>query len=160
MSAELTIRPARREDLGAIVALWRDLDWLNWIREADPSRIESVMAKRLAESQADDSHLALVAEDGQGQVLGYAAMHFLPCFMMPGPEAYVSELFVAADARGQGVGQQLLRHLEDTAQERGCARLMLITLRDRESYQREFYKKQGWQERPVIANFVRNLMEF
>jgi GNAT superfamily N-acetyltransferase len=159
MSAELKIRPARREDLGAIAALWRELGWLRWINDEDPAKVESAMVQRLQESQADDSHLALVAEDGQGRVLAYGAMHFLPYLIMPGPEAYVSELFVTADARGRGVGQKMLRHLEKLARERGCARLMLITLRDRESYQREFYKKQGWQERPVIANFVRNLME-
>ncbi len=118
------------------------------------------MVQRLNESQADDSHVALVAEGGGGSILGYTAMHFLPYLMMPGPEAYVSELFVASSARGQGVGQLLLKHLEELAEERGCCRLMLMTGRDRESYKREFYKKQGWQERPVIANFVRNLMEY
>lgn len=157
---EIVIRPAERTDLKTVAALWRELDWLDWIKHEDPAQVESVMAERLAESQADDSHLALVAEDGRGQVLGYAAMHFLPYLMLPGPEAYVSELFVTASVRGQGVGQQMLKHLEQLAQERGCARLMLITLRDRESYERAFYKKQGWQERPVVANFVRNLMEF
>lgn len=157
---EIVIRPAERTDLKTVAALWRELDWLDWIKHEDPAQVESVMAERLAESQADDSHVALVAEDGRGQVLGYAAMHFLPYLMLPGPEAYVSELFVTASVRGQGVGQQMLKHLEQLAQERGCARLMLITLRDRESYERAFYKKQDWQERPVVANFVRNLMEF
>ena len=157
---EIVIRPAERTDLKTVAALWRELDWLDWIKHEGPAQVESVMAERLAESQADESHVALVAEDGRGQVLGYAAMHFLPYLMLPGPEAYVSELFVTASVRGQGVGQQMLKHLEQLAQERGCARLMLITLRDRESYERAFYKKQGWQERPVVANFVRNLMEF
>lgn len=160
MTTDIAIRPAERADLKAVATLWRELGWLDWIRDEDPAQVENAMAQRLAESQADESHVALVAEDGRGQMLGYAAMHFLPYLMLPGPEAYVSELFVKASARGKGVGQQMLKHLEKLAQERGCARLMLITLRDRESYEREFYKKQGWQERPVVANFVLNLMEF
>jgi len=157
---EIVIRPAGEADIKAVAALWRDLGWLGWIKDADPAQVESVMAQRLAESRADDSHVALVAEKGRGQVLGYAAMHFLPYLMLPGPEAYVSELFVVPGARGQGVGGLLLKRLEELAGKRGCARLMLFTGRNRESYQRGFYKKQGWQERPVIANFVHNLMEF
>lgn len=160
MATDIVIRPAGKADLSAIAALWRDLGWMKWIGQKDPAQVERVMAQRLAEDQADDSHLVLVAEDGDGQMLAYTAMHFLPYFMMPGPEAYVSELFVTAAARGRGVGQLLLEHLETLARERGCCRLMLFTGRDRESYMREFYKKQGWQERPVIANFVRNLMEY
>lgn len=160
MTTDIAIRPAERADLKAVAALWRELGWLDWIRNEDPAQVENAMAERLAENQADGSHLALVAEDGGGQLLGYAAIHFLPYLMMPGPEAYVSELFVMANARGRGVGQSMLRHLEGLAKERGCCRMMLFTGRDRESYEREFYKKQGWQERPVVANFVRNLMEF
>lgn len=159
MAAEINIRPIQKSDLNTVESLWRELGWLDWISRETPDCVEQTMAQRLGENRADDSHVALVAEDGMGRVLGYAVMHYLPYFMMPGPEAYVSELFVTANARGEGVGRKLLGHLEKLAEERGCARLMLFTSRDRESYQREFYKKQGWQERPLIANFVRNLME-
>ena len=31
---------------------------------------------------------------------------------------------------------------------------MLINLRKRESYQRQFYAKQGWDERVDAANFI------
>ncbi|KMY66785.1 hypothetical protein AAU61_16605 [Desulfocarbo indianensis] len=123
-------------------------------------RLQETMAQRLAQCRASGGHVVLVAQDEGGGVLGYAAMHYLPYLMLPGPEAYVSELFVTAVARGRGVGQRLLSRLEELARDQGCARLMLINGRDRESYAREFYKKRGWQERPVIANFVRNLMEF
>jgi GNAT superfamily N-acetyltransferase len=140
--------------------LWRELGWLEWIGKNEPTKVEQTMAQRLAESQTDESHVALVAEDRQGTVLGYTAMHFLPYFMMPGPEAYVSELFMTAEARGKGVGRLLLKHLEGLAKERGCCRMMLFTGRHRESYERGFYKKQGWRERPEAASFVRNLMEF
>ena len=33
-------------------------------------------------------------------------------------------------------------------------RWMLVNSRERPSYQREFYKKNGWQERESMANFV------
>ena len=160
MHDELVIRPATADDMGAIAALWQELGWLAWLRAKDPAQVEAAMARRLGEAQEAGGHLVLVAESREGRVLGYAAMHFLPYLMLPGPEAYVSELFVTAAARGQGVGGRLLRHLEELARERGCARLMLITGKNRESYARGFYKKHGWQERPHIANFVLSLKEY
>jgi GNAT superfamily N-acetyltransferase len=71
-----------------------------------------------------------------------------------GPEGYVSELFVREPARGQGVGGQLLDAIESEARARGCTRLSLINLRQRESYRRQFYVKAGWQERGTAANFI------
>ncbi|MFN6466398.1 MAG: hypothetical protein RMZ41_031910 [Nostoc sp. DedVER02] len=31
---------------------------------------------------------------------------------------------------------------------------MLLNHKERESYQREFYRKQGWVERETVANFI------
>jgi hypothetical protein len=31
---------------------------------------------------------------------------------------------------------------------------MLLNHKERESYQREFYRKQGWIERETVANFI------
>jgi GNAT superfamily N-acetyltransferase len=73
---------------------------------------------------------------------------------MRGPEGYISELFVRAGARGRGIGGQLLKIVEREAKERDSQRLSLINLRGRESYQRQFYVKAGWQERSEAANFI------
>jgi hypothetical protein len=43
---------------------------------------------------------------------------------------------------------------KEEAKKRRCSRLSLLNLRNRESYQRGFYKKQGWTEREHVANFV------
>ena len=60
---------------------------------------------------------------------------------------------------GLGLGGQLLERVKAEARERGCSRLMLLNLRDRESYKRGFYKKQGWQERPEAINFILKIEE-
>ncbi len=91
--------------------------------------------------------------------MGYAAVHWLPYLFMPGPEGFVSELFIDDEARGQGIGTKLLESVKQEAQARGCTRLSLINLRDRESYQRGFYAKLGWQERPDAANFILRLKQ-
>jgi hypothetical protein len=47
--------------------------------------------------------------------------------------------------------------IEAEARARGCQRLSLINLRNRESYQRQFYVKAGWKERAEAANFLYQL---
>lgn len=37
---------------------------------------------------------------------------------------------------------------------RGCSRIWLVNNRDRDSYLRGFYARQGWQEQPQAARFV------
>jgi GNAT superfamily N-acetyltransferase len=66
----------------------------------------------------------------------------------------VSELFISAKARGQGVGTTLLEQVIAEARRHGCARLSLITSRTRELYLRKFYEQHGWKERTEIATFV------
>jgi GNAT superfamily N-acetyltransferase len=77
--------------------------------------------------------------------------------MLAGPEGYVSDLFVTESTRGAGIGTGLLAAVEDMAVSRGCSRLMLVNRKTRESYQRGFYRKLGWEEREEFANFVRHL---
>jgi hypothetical protein len=48
----------------------------------------------------------------------------------------------------------LLNAIETEARALGCPRLSLVNLRNRESYQRQFYVKAGWQERTEAANFT------
>jgi len=119
--------------------------------------IQQRVGKHLSFCLADDSHMVFVAVTDR--IVGYAAVHWLPYLFMPGPEGFVSELFIEDTARGQGIGTELLESVKQEAQARGCTRLSLINLRDRESYQRGFYAKLGWQERPDAANFILRLKQ-
>jgi GNAT superfamily N-acetyltransferase len=66
----------------------------------------------------------------------------------------VSELFVHVAAQGRGIGTLLLEEIKREGLERGCSRLSLLNMRNRESYQRGYYRKVGWEERENAANFV------
>jgi hypothetical protein len=48
----------------------------------------------------------------------------------------------------------LLEAIRVEALARGCSPLSLINLRHRESYERGFYARRGWQERSEAASFV------
>jgi GNAT superfamily N-acetyltransferase len=148
------IRPATSADVPAIAAILRWLGWFAHVNDEPPAGTETRIAEHLRMCLADDSHSVLVAE---GAVLGYVAVHWLPYLMLPGPEGYIFELFVVESARGAGLGTKLLEAVNDMAIGRGCSRLMLVNRKTRESYQRGFYRKLGWEEREEFANFVLHL---
>ncbi len=148
------VRHAEPDDAASIADLLRSIPWFTRIA-AEPAESTRVnVLSELNRCLADDSHSVSVAETDTGAVIGYVSVHWLPYLMHPGPEGYLSELFIHESARGQGVGSKLLDVVVQEAKARGCYRLMLINMKARESYQREFYKKQGWEERPDAANFV------
>lgn len=157
MSSPVSIRPATPTDAAAIAAILQDLGWFAHLDTQDPAQAQEQVARQLALDLASDSHLVLVAQEPSGQVVAYGAVHWLPYLIKPGPEGYVSELFVQEAWRGRGVGRALLAAMEGEARARGCSQLMLINNRERDSYRRAFYAKQGWQERPAMANFCRPL---
>jgi GNAT superfamily N-acetyltransferase len=151
------IRRAIQPDSAALADLVRALGLYAHINNEPPEATHERVARHLALDLADDSHSTYVAASDRGEIVGYIAVHWLPYLILVGPEGYVSELFIAESARGQGIGAQLLEVAEAEARQRGCARLMLLNMRQRESYQRGFYAKHGWEERPNAANFVRYL---
>lgn len=151
---EIQIRKANTGDVPALTELLRSLGLFVHINAESPQSTEERVRKHLALCLSDESHLVLVAQLSAGEVAGYCAVHWLPYLILAGPEGYVSELFIQEKFRGQGIGAQLLDAVQAEAQKRGCSRLMLLNMRKRESYQRQFYAKHGWEERPDAANFI------
>ena len=152
--ADITIRLAVPGDVSAIASILRSLGWFARFEHASVDETQAQIARHLALCQTDDSHVILVAEDTEQSVLGYVAVHWLPYLMLTGPEGYVSELFRHEAVRGRGIGRRLLDAVKDLARDWGCSRLALINMRQRPSYKRSFYRKQGWQESEQAAHFV------
>ncbi|HSE88021.1 MAG TPA: GNAT family N-acetyltransferase [Candidatus Binatia bacterium] len=150
----IQIRQVSAQDAPQLAELLREIGWFKSFK-SEPLEV-AIQRVRLHIEQclADNSHSIFVAEARDGAIVGYGSVHWLPYLFLQGPEGLVSELFVRESARGQGVGRELLRNIETTARARGCARLSLINLRNRESYMRQFYVKAGWEERREAANFI------
>ena len=157
-NATITIRPAIPQDAAGIAAILRDISWFAHIADEPPATTEARVAEQLTLCQADDSHSVYVAADPSGQLVGYIAVHWFPN-LMKGGDGYVSELFLRAAARGQGVGRKLLAAVEAEGTRRGVTRLMLFNRKIRESYQRQFYPKAGWYERDDVAFFMFDLSD-
>ena len=77
---------------------------------------------------APDSPVRLVvAEDGSGTVVGFAAVMLMVSLVDPTPahrrQCMMKELFVRADSRGRGVGRALMAWIARDAAEQGCGRI-------------------------------------
>jgi GNAT superfamily N-acetyltransferase len=150
----MNIRKVRVEDGEQLAALLKEVGWFELFNRQSLAAVIELVKPQLERCLADGSHSMFVAEAADGEIVGYVSAHWLPYLFLPGPEGFVSELFVRPAARGQGAGRQLLEKIEAEARTRGCSRLSLINFRHRESYERGFYVKVGWQERRDAANFT------
>ncbi len=150
----IEIRKAQATDAGEVADFIRGLGLFRRLATLSPEETHTQISRHLSLCLSDDSHSVYLARTAGGTLLGYCAIHWIPYLIFNGPEGFVSELFVGEQSRGQGVGTMLLEAVKTEALERGCVRLMLLNLRDRESYQRGFYLKCGWEERESAANFV------
>jgi GNAT superfamily N-acetyltransferase len=151
----MRIRDAEPGDIPALARLLASLEAAGWAQGKDGAEVEEVVATRLLGKTAGTS---LRVAEAEGKLAGYASAHWLPNLILGGTEGYISELFVAPDSRGKGIGGALLNDLEAQARVRGCIRLSLLNLRERESYRRGFYAKRGWTERPGAANLIKRLV--
>lgn len=152
------IRKANTTDVAAISNLLRSLHLFAYINNEEAQSTQERVQRHLELCISDDSHLILVAQSANGEIAGYCAVHWLPYLILAGPEGYVSELFIKEEFRGLGIGNSFLEVVKAEAQNRGCSRLMLLNMRNRDSYKRQFYIKNGWEERPDAANFVFQLI--
>ena len=77
-------------------------------------------------------------------VMGHRVLHDF----VHGKHLYIDDLVVAADARGQGLGAQLLEEARGIAIEKSCTRLRLSTGIQNADAMR-FYEREGWLRRSV-----------
>jgi GNAT superfamily N-acetyltransferase len=150
----ITLRRANLADAAHLADLLHRIDLFPAVQTEQPDATRARIQRHLAQCLQDDSHSVYIAEDQAQGPVAYAAVHWLPYLIFSGPEGFVSELFVDEAARGQGVGTRLLDAVVAEARQRGCYRLSLTNMRSRESYQRQFYNKLGWEERPDAINFI------
>jgi GNAT superfamily N-acetyltransferase len=154
---EIEICKAEERDIPGIGEIVRELGWFADITAETPEETQTHIAREMKLCQADESHSVFVARAGNWAVLGYVAVHWVPYLIHSGPDGYISELFIRESARGEGIGARLLERVDVEAKQRGCTRLMLLNMRQRESYQRGFYSKHGWEERPQAATFMKKI---
>ena len=138
----VSIRPARREDVPAIVAMLAD-DHLGSARERveDPLPAAYYQAFERVER---DSNLTLVVAESEGRVVGCLQLAILPGISTQGGiRGLLEDVRVASDCRSRGIGEQLVQWAVAEAKARGCNLVELLTHQTRTDAQR-FYKRLGF----------------
>ena len=148
---KIKIRPLRQNDIDSIMRLHRELGW-NPAFQADGSTLRQRLQSLITEENA----LLLVAEIA-GEVVGYIHGQTITYLLFAGREMMISEVFVNAANRDQGVGRALMTAIEAEAAQRKCFRISVMNGRERESYRRGFYPSQGYEERMQTAIFSKRL---
>jgi ribosomal protein S18 acetylase RimI-like enzyme len=143
MNAEsVSIRPARREDVAAIVTMLAD-DHLGRARE----RVEDPLPASYYEAFARverDQNIQLVVAESEGRVVGCLQLAILPGLSSQGGlRGLLEDVRVASDCRSRGIGEQLVQWAVTEAKARGCNLVELLTHQTRTDAQR-FYKRLGF----------------
>jgi diamine N-acetyltransferase len=116
----LQVRPATAADHALLLPMVRELQVHEHLPEPGPE----VRAALDAVLRDDRLGCVLLAEDG-ARALGYTVLGFGYSLEFHGRDAFVDELYVRDEARGQGVGSLLLDAAEMACRARGIKALHL-----------------------------------
>lgn len=140
--SDLPIRPARREDLPAIVALLAD-DAIGAARERPGEPLDPRYLAAFEAIAADPRNELFVLEE-KGRLLGCFQLTRLPCLTAMGAErAQIESVRIVPGERGRGLGGRMVRWAMERARAQGCMAIQLTTDK-RRTDARRFYEKLGF----------------
>jgi len=116
------VRMARATDAAGLARLVTE--FRDYLAMSEPAG--TALAEALPRCLADPSSEFLVAENAGRELVGFVQLR-LRSSLWYGLEAEVEDLFVAAAARGGGVGRRLIAFAIERARARGCTRIGLTT---------------------------------
>jgi GNAT superfamily N-acetyltransferase len=136
------IRPARSEDLDAVMRLYVQL-------APGPPYPEAVITGREVEVWAEmlsaDRLVVFVAESDDAGIVGTACLLWMPSLTDGAtPTGFVENLVVDELQRRRGVGRALVDALLGRAADLGCRRVQLLSHKDRRDDAHRFYASMGF----------------
>jgi GNAT superfamily N-acetyltransferase len=139
----VTIRPAARDDVPAIVALLAN-DPLGAQREHDTDPLPQAYYEAFDSINGDDSH-ELVVMETKSEVIGTLQLSILPYLTYQGgARGLIEAVRVKAGERGIGLGARLIQWAVDRAREHHCHMVQLTTDKARPDAA-AFYEKLGFK---------------
>jgi ribosomal protein S18 acetylase RimI-like enzyme len=142
--SHVRIRPARRDDVAAIVAMLAD-DALGRGRERIEDPLPLAYFRAFEAVERDPNIQLVVAQDEGGEVVGCLQLCILPGLSSQGASrALIEDVRVASRCRSRGIGEQLVRWAVAEARRNGCKLVELLTHNTRVDAQR-FYARLGFQ---------------
>lgn len=117
----LAIRPATRDDLPALLTLYRDL------HPDDPELDDAFALERFSEIDAQPG-ITLLIGSADGIAVASVTLVVIPNLTRNGaPYALIENVVTAAVHRNQGFAGALIRHALDLAWAADCYKVMLLT---------------------------------
>src|SRR5260221_12055427 len=142
--SSVTIRRARRDDVGFIVRMLAD-DPLGSARERIEDPLPPSYYRAFEALERDPNIQLVVVEDGDGAVVGCLQLCVLPGLSSQGASrGLIEDVRVAAHCRSRGIGEHLVEWAVAEARAGGCKLVELFTHHTRVDAQR-FYKRLGFQ---------------
>jgi ribosomal protein S18 acetylase RimI-like enzyme len=141
----LHIRPASPEDRAWILSLAPRLHDFGPPPYRPRDQMDRAVVASIDEalSGAKSDAAVFVAASAADEPLGFIHLHGATDFFTGEPHGHVSDIVVAAEAEGQGVGQALMAAAEDWGRARGY-RLLSLHVFDDNARARRFYARLGY----------------
>lgn len=117
----LEINLAGQDDSDDLVRLFQAIETHYWLEEAPPPEATKRHVRENILGKDNGCEIALARIEG----VAVALATFTVVYPAPGltGQLYMKDLFTSDAARGQGVGEAMMRYLARLARERGCSRL-------------------------------------
>jgi GNAT superfamily N-acetyltransferase len=133
------IRPARREDLAAILALYADL-------ETDGQVLDLPAAESILERMQQYPNYTVYVAVVEGQIVGSFELLIMDNLAHVGaPSGIVEDVVVHPKWRGRGIGKQMMSFALEQCRQAGCYKLALSSNLKREAAHK-FYAALGFQK--------------
>jgi ribosomal protein S18 acetylase RimI-like enzyme len=139
------LRPATPDDFGQLFSRTRALNAHEGI-ELDDAALERAVRRLLAEP---DLGRAWLIERDDGVVIGYAIVTWGYDFEFGGRDAYLTELWIDSELRGQGAGAAALAELVTEMKRHAVGALHLLVRPDNPA--RRLYERAGFVASPRVV---------
>jgi ribosomal protein S18 acetylase RimI-like enzyme len=154
---ETVTGPSGDDGMAAAAQLLHDFN----VEYDEPSPPPEELATRLAELVVGGHVVVLLARDQAGEAVGVAVLRLQPSVWSEAQEAYLAELYVVPDRRGQGYGRELITEAVRVARQRGADYAFLITSESDHLAQR-LYEAAGFRRTegeggPLMLAYERDL---
>ena len=142
----MSVRPATEVDLPAILPLYRAYCEFY---ESDPpdEGLERMCLALIAEPEVEG--VLLAGCDEGGNVVGFAALAWKWSSLRGAKIGYLEDLFVAPEARGSGLAEELIAACAERARERGATAIEWLTAPDNHRAQ-AVYDRVGGKPEPMV----------
>jgi len=153
MMSPVKTRPAEARDLDALAALF-DAYRQFYEQPADLALARRYLGERFERRES----VILVAEHGDGTIVGFAQLYPAFCSVAADRTFVLYDLFVTPAARGTGAGRTLMQAAEAHARAAGAARIELQTAKTNVIGQ-SLYESCGWKRDELFYNYAKNLRD-